>query len=84
MVRKRTEGLCSTLISLNFIFFGSNEQEIVRLGVYVWRPQLITFPRASLVPRLTIDVHGIIIKTQATHPIPKSEVKCRLAKLALR
>ena len=53
-------------------------------GPLMWRSALTTFPRTSLLLRLTIDLHWTIEQARAAHPIPNSKVKCRLAKSVLR
>ena len=50
----------------------------------VWPPRLVLYTKTSLVLRFTIYLHRIIEQARAAHPIPNSEVKCRLAKLELR
>ena len=53
-------------------------------GTLMWHSPLITFPRTSLLLTLTVDLHRTMEQAQATHPIPNSRAKCRLAKLVPR
>ena len=55
--------------------------ETLKEDAPLWRSPLITFPRTSLVLKITLDLLMIIEQARAAHTIPNSRVKCRLAKL---